>query len=205
MITVADVVADQTLNLQVVTGGDHLDREVTSAHVSELTSPGDWLRGGELLMTVGLLLPMTPADCQTYLAECARAGVSAIALGLGHGLPYQDCPEPLRIAAQRCEVPLLTVPDETPFIAITKWVFDVIARQEHHELQAAMEINKKLTAVATRSAPLPALLSAWSATSDTPCVVCDGAGQLIAATPGTPASVVERAVEAVGMARTAGD
>jgi len=58
MITVADVVADQTLNLQVVTGGDHLDREVTSAHVSELTSPGDWLRGGELLMTVGLLLPM---------------------------------------------------------------------------------------------------------------------------------------------------
>ena len=31
----------------------HLDREVTSAHVSELTSPGDWLRGGELLMTVG--------------------------------------------------------------------------------------------------------------------------------------------------------
>lgn len=67
-----------------------------------------------------------------------------------------------------------------------------------------MEINKKLTAVATRSAPLPALLSAWSATSDTPCVVCDGAGQLIAATPGTPASVVERAVEAVGMARTAG-
>ena len=103
------------------------------------------------------------------------------------------------------EVPLLTVPDETPFIAITKWVFDVIARQEHHELQAAMEINKKLTAVATRSAPLPALLSAWSAISDTPCVVCDGAGQLIAATPGTPASVVERAVEAVGMARTAGD
>jgi len=58
MITVADVVADQTLKLQVVTGGDHLDREVTSAHVSELTSPGDWLRGGELLMTVGLLLPM---------------------------------------------------------------------------------------------------------------------------------------------------
>ena len=99
---------------------------------------------------------------------------------------------------------MLTVPDETPFIAITKWVFDVIARQEHHELQAAMEINKKLTAVATRSAPLPALLSAWSAISDTPCVVCDGAGQLIAATPGTPASVVERAVEAVGMARTVG-
>ncbi len=204
MITVADVVADTTLNLQVVTGSDRLDRQVTSAHVSELTSPGDWLRGGELLMTVGLLLPMNLADCEDYLAECARAGVSAVALGLGHGLPYQDCPEPLRIAAQRCEVPLLTVPDETPFIAITKWVFDVIASQEHGELQAAMEINKKLTAVATRSAALPALLSAWSATSDTPCVVCDGAAKLIAATPGTSASVVERAVAAVGAVTTTG-
>jgi PucR family transcriptional regulator, purine catabolism regulatory protein len=204
MITVADVVADQTLKLQVVTGVDHLDREVTSAHVSELTSPGDWLRGGELLMTVGLLLPMNLDDCQAYLAECEQAGVSAIAIGLGHNLPYQDCPEPLRIAAQQCEVPLLTVPDETPFIAVTKWVFDVIARQERHELQAAMEINRTLTAVATRSAPLPALLSAWSAISDTPCVVCDGAARLIAATPSTPASVVEQAVAAVSAAREAG-
>jgi PucR family transcriptional regulator, purine catabolism regulatory protein len=204
MITVADVLADETLNLQVVTGGDHLDREVTSAHVSELTSPGDWLRGGELLMTVGLLLPMNFDDCQVYLAECARAGVSAVAIGLGHNLPYQECPEPLRTAAQQCEVPLLTVPDETPFIAVTKWVFDVIARQEHRELQAAMEINRTLTAVATRSAPLPALLSAWSAISDTPCVVCDGAGRLIAATPTTQASVVEQAVAAVSAARDAG-
>ncbi|RDH80219.1 PucR family transcriptional regulator [Mycolicibacterium moriokaense] len=204
MITVADVVADDTLNLQVVAGSERLDREVTSAHVSELTSPGDWLRGGELLMTVGLLLPMNPAGCEDYLAECARAGVAAVALGLGHGLPYQDCPEPLRIAAQRCELPLLTVPDETPFIAVTKWVFDVIASQEHSELQAAMEINKTLTAVATRSAALPALLSAWSATSDTPCVVCDGAAQLIAATPDTPASVVESAVAAAAAASTTG-
>ena len=67
-----------------------------------------------------------------------------------------------------------------------------------------MEINKKLTAVATRSAALPALLSAWSATSDTPCVVCDGAAKLIAATPGTSASVVERAVAAVGAERRRG-
>src|ERR1700712_5861460 len=98
MITVGDVVADETLNLQVVAGADGLGREVTSAHVSELTSPSDWLRGGELLMTVGLLLPMTRPECQAYLSECAAAGVAAVALGLGHGLPYQDCSVALREA-----------------------------------------------------------------------------------------------------------
>jgi purine catabolism regulator len=194
MITVADVVADPALNLTIVAGAGGAHRAVTSAHVSELTSPGDWLRGGELLMTVGLLLPMRLPECRAYVSECAEAGVAALALGLGHGLPYQACPEPLRIAAQERGVPLLTVPDETPFIAITTWVFTTIAEQESHHLQQAMEINRRLTAVATSSAPLAALLLAWSESSDTPCVVCDSAGRLLGATPATPAAVIERAV-----------
>jgi purine catabolism regulator len=159
MITVADVAAAPALNLSIASGVDLIDREVSSAHVSELTSPGDWLRGGELLMTVGLLLPMQVTECRAYMTECAQAGVAALALGLGHGLPYQSCPESLRVAAQESGVPLLTVPDETPFIAVTKWVFAAIAAEEREHLQRAMEINRRLTAVATSSAPLAALLS----------------------------------------------
>ncbi|MDT5391496.1 MAG: hypothetical protein QOE04_5137 [Mycobacterium sp.] len=193
MITIGDVVADRSLNLQVTASAGGLANQVTSAHVSELTSPGDWLRGGELLMTVGLLLPMKLPECRAYISECAAAGVAGIALGLGHGLPYQECPDALRTAAEELAVPLLMVPDETPFIAITKWVFATIAAEEREDLQTAMEINRRLTAVATSSAPLPALLSAWSESSGTPCVVCDGRGRLMAATPGTDVEVVERA------------
>jgi PucR family transcriptional regulator, purine catabolism regulatory protein len=193
MITIGDVVADRSLNLQITAGAGGLANQVTSAHVSELTSPGDWLRGGELLMTVGLLLPMKLPECRAYISECAAAGVAGIALGLGHGLPYQECPDALRTAAEELAVPLLMVPDETPFIAITKWVFATIAAEEREDLQTAMEINRRLTAVATSSAPLPALLSAWSESSGTPCVVCDGRGRLMAATPGTDVEVVERA------------
>lgn len=193
MITVGDVVADPALNLQLVAGFDGLTRRVTSAHVSELTSPGDWLRGGELLMTVGLLLPMTVPRCRAYLSECAAAGVAAVALGLGHGLPYQACPDALRKAAEDVGVPLLMVPDETPFIAVTAWIFETIAQQDRHDLQTAMEINRRLTAVATSAAPLPALLSAWSASSATPCVVCDSRGRLMAVTPGADPAFVEQA------------
>lgn len=193
MISVGDVLADRGLNLLLVAGTEGLDREVTSAHVSELTSPGDWLRGGELLMTVGLLLPMTPTGCRAYLAECATAGVAGVALGLGHGLPYQECPEVLRQAAHDVGVPLLTVPDETPFIAVTKWVFETIAGQERRDLQTAMEINRRLTAVATSAAPLAALLSAWSEASDTPCAVCDGGGRLMGVTAGADTGFLERA------------
>jgi purine catabolism regulator len=205
MITVGDVVADETLNLQVVAGADGLGREVTSAHVSELTSPSDWLRGGELLMTVGLLLPMTRPECQAYLSECAAAGVAAVALGLGHGLPYQDCPVALREAAEDVGVPLLMVPDETPFIAVTKWVFETIAGQERRDLQTAMEINRRLTGVATSAVPLQALLSAWSESSETPCVVCDSGGRLMAATAGADPELVERACRIPFHPRAASD
>lgn len=193
MITVRDVATAASLQLAVVAGAAGLDREVTSAHVSELVSPGDWLQGGELLMTVGLLLPMTDEDCRAYVSACAAAGVAALALGVGHGLPYRECPEPLRAAAERAGITMLVVPDQTPFIAVTKWVFETIARQERRDLQQAMENNRRLTAVATSSAPLPALLSAWATTSTTPCVVCDGAGGLVAASPGAAPDTVERA------------
>ncbi|MGY4709054.1 PucR family transcriptional regulator [Mycolicibacterium sp. CBM1] len=204
VLTVADVAAEPSLNLTVVAGAEHLANEVTSAHVSELTSPGDWLRGGELLMTVGLLLPMRAADCRAYVAECATAGVAALAIGLGHGLPYRQCPEPLARAAQDGGVVLLAVPDETPFIAVTKWVFESIARRESRELHAALEINRTLTAVATSSAPLTALLSAWSTASAAACVVCDAAGRLVEATPGTEPGEVSAAITAVDAARTSG-
>lgn len=203
MLTVADVASEPSLNLQVLVEGD-LTRAVTSAHVSELAAPADWLRGGELLMTVGLLLPMRRAECRAYLTECASAGVAAVALGLGHGLPYQRCPRPLIEAARECGVTLMTVPDETPFIAVTKWVFETIARQERQELQTALEINRSLTAVATSSAPLSALLSAWSQASITPCVVCDAGGRVIGQTPATDPAEVAAAVAAVDSARQSG-
>jgi PucR family transcriptional regulator, purine catabolism regulatory protein len=192
-MTVADVVDAPSLNLEVIAGRAQLGNTVTGANVSELTSPKAWLRGGELLMTVGLLLPMTVTDCRRYLAECRDAGVAAVALGLGPGLPYQECPQPLHEAAQDAGLPVLMVPGDVPFIAVTKWVFGALAERERRELESAMEINRRLTAVATTASPLSALLATWNEISDSPCVVCDNGGRLIGASPGAAPDVVDRA------------
>ena len=65
------------------------DREIEAAAVSELAHPGPWLQGGELLLTIGLLLPHTTDGCRSYLAELDAAGVRAVGLGLGAELPHQ--------------------------------------------------------------------------------------------------------------------
>ena len=193
MITVADAVEAPELGLRVVSGHELLEVPITLAHVSELVTPREWLRGGELLMTVGLLLDMDETSCIAYLEDCRAGGVAAVALGLGPRLPYQECPEPLRRAADTVGVPLLEVPAEVPFIAVTKWVFATMAEQERRDLDAAMSANRRLTQGATASTPLAALLDVWAEISDDDCVVTDGVGRVLARTPHTSDQVAHEA------------
>ena len=148
MLTVAELVAYPDLGLELVAGHSQADREIEAAAVSELASPGSWLQGGELLLTIGLLLPDTADGCRSYIAELDAAGVRAVGLGLGAVLPHQCAPERLIIAADEFGMPLLTVPDPVPFIAVTKAVFAYRARAERKELEWALQTQRALTAAA---------------------------------------------------------
>ena len=129
-------------------GRDGAGREIEAAAVSELANPGPWLQGGELLLTIGLLLPQTTDACFASLAELDAAGVQAVALGLGAELPHQQAPARLITAADEIGMPLLTVPDPVPFIAVTKAVFAYRARAERQELESALRTQRALTAAA---------------------------------------------------------
>jgi purine catabolism regulator len=148
LLTVADLVADPALRLAVVAGHDELGREIEAAAVSELAEPGPWLQGGELLLTIGLLLDESDTGCAAYVAGLQAAGVRALGLGLGADLRYQSAPACLVRAADEAGLPLLTVPDGVPFIAVTKAVFAWRAREERRQLEWALHTQRALTAVA---------------------------------------------------------
>ena len=114
MLTVAELTADLELGFELVAGHSGAGREIEAAAVSELAHPGPWLQGGELLLTIGLLLPQTSDGCRSYLAELDAAGVQAVGLGLGAELPHQAAPARLITAADEFGMPLLTVPDPVP-------------------------------------------------------------------------------------------
>ena len=57
MLTVAELVADPESRVGAGGRPRGADREIEAAAVSELAHPGPWLQGGELLLTIGLLLP----------------------------------------------------------------------------------------------------------------------------------------------------
>ncbi len=118
MLTVADIVETEALQLTLRAGLAGSDRPVRWVHISELPDPTPWLRGGELLLTTGPPLDSGPA---AYIERLAAAGLTGIGLGLGLG--YDEAPAEARAAADRLGFPLFTIPYEVPFIAITEAVF----------------------------------------------------------------------------------
>lgn len=181
MVTVAELVADPSLGLQVVTGTPAaMEREIDAAAVSELIHPGPWLQGGELLLTIGLLLPATVEGYRSYLRELDAAGVRALGLGLGAELPHQQAPERLAAAAEEVAMPLLAVPDGVPFIAVTKAVFAHRARAERREVQWALDTQRSLTKAAVTPGGLLAILAAHREATGRRGVVVDLLGRVLA-------------------------
>lgn len=180
MPTVAELVADPDLGLALVAGGADADNEIEAAAVSELAHPGPWLQGGELLLTIGLLLPDDVDGCRSYLAELKDAGVRAVGLGLGGDLPHQAAPERLVVAADQVGIPLVTVPDPVPFIAVTKAVFAQRARAERRELEWALQTQRALTAAAVTPGGLLGILAAHREATGRTGVVIDLLGRILA-------------------------
>jgi purine catabolism regulator len=180
MLTVAELIGHPELGLELVAGQVGAEREIEAAAVSELANPGQWLQGGELLLTIGLLLPQTTDGCRTYLAELAAAGVQAVGLGLGAELPHQRAPVRLITAADEIGMPLLTVPDPVPFIAVTKAVFAYRARAERQELEWALQTQRALTAAAVTPGGLLGILAAHRDATGRSGVVIDLLGRMLA-------------------------
>src|SRR5207247_312367 len=73
-LTVGDLLKSSNLPLALVAGGEGLDNGIRWVHVSELQDPTPFLKGGELLLTVGIGVGKTPAQQRAYLKRLQQAG-----------------------------------------------------------------------------------------------------------------------------------
>src|SRR5689334_25071735 len=111
MLTVADILAQDGLDLTLRAGAGGCSHPVRWVHTSELDDPTPWLRGGELLLTTGQPLQR---DAAGYVRRLAEHGLPALGLGLGFG--FDEAPAAALEEAERHSFPLFTIPYEVPFI-----------------------------------------------------------------------------------------
>jgi len=204
MLTVEGLVADPALQLEVCAGRSGLDRPIGAAAVSELLTPWLWLQGGELLLTIGLLLPVTPEGCAEYVNGLDAAGVPALGIGLGSDLRFQEVPAELIAAAEAVGLPLLAVPEPIPFIAVTKAVFAFHAREERRQLEWALRTQRALTAAAAAPGGSAAILAAHAEATGRTGLVVDLLGRLLAESGSGGAALAEEFVPLVDAVRGQG-
>ncbi|ACL40765.1 transcriptional regulator, PucR family [Pseudarthrobacter chlorophenolicus A6] len=107
-------------------------QDINWVAVTELEDPQRFLNGGELILTTGLRLKSAPEQ-RRFVRQVQRAG--AVGIGFGVGLSHDAVPPALLAEANRWGLPVVEVPYETPFIAITKLVADAQSADHYSKLE----------------------------------------------------------------------
>lgn len=149
-VPLAGLLALEELGLRLIAGP--ADAELLWVHTSEMADPYPYLLGGELLLSAGVLL----TDPDTYVARLVEAGAAALGFGVR---PVHDTVPPALVAAcDRYGLPLVEVPPGTPFTAIARAVWGLMAAARHRELRRVTRAQQALAAAAARPDPIPAVL-----------------------------------------------
>ncbi|MDX3230187.1 PucR family transcriptional regulator [Streptomyces sp. ME19-01-6] len=152
-LTVADVLAFPVLvagRPQVVTGAAHLDRPVRWLHITELTDPASFLKGGELVLTTGMPLPEDPASVRRYVDELADIGAAALVIELVRR--YHRPPDALVHACRTRGLPLVTLAKDVNFLEVTQVVHARILGNQADAMRRTQRIHEAFTALTLRGA-----------------------------------------------------
>jgi purine catabolism regulator len=154
--TLRDLCRSLGEDLAPAAAGEVPATEVTAVHVSELADPTTFLDGGELLLTLGLGFQPSALWFSTYVRRLVSRGVAALGLGLGPA--HAEVPAALAEAAGRAGLPLLVVPPPTPFLAISRRYWSMIAASGQRELTEMLSAHRSLVAASLGTDPVPSVL-----------------------------------------------
>ncbi len=191
-LTLAALLAVPEFRLTCIAGANHLDREVRWVHTTELLDPAQYLRGGELVCTVGTSLD-DAAACGRFVDAVAGAGGTGICFGLGD--VHEDVPPGLVAACRRSGLPLLVAPLGVPFMALSEHLVQSRVRAESDAGERGARLLVDLLARVRMQAPSGELLELAAARLGGRLVLSEGDRVLEASgragdADGTPATVV---------------
>src|SRR5829696_1250141 len=177
MLSVRDIATLPGLDLRVAAGAEGLSREVSWLHVSELDDPTQWLEGGELLLTTGLGVGEGDTQQRAYVRRLAEHGLAG--LGFGVGFNFAEVPGVLAEEADALGFPVLEVPYEVPFVAITKNAVSHIASERLEQLTQAIAVHERLADAVLKGRGLNDLLGIVCGHLDCSLQLVDEGGRVV--------------------------
>jgi PucR family transcriptional regulator, purine catabolism regulatory protein len=193
MLTVRDIAAMPGLGLDVVAGSDGLDNAVSWLHVSELEDPTEFLEGGEFLLTTGLGVGELASTQRSYVGRLAEHRLAGLGFGLGFG--FAETPAALVEEADGLGFPVVSVPYEVPFVAITKAAVSYLANEQLAQLERALAVHERLADAVLEGRGVEALLAIVCNHLNCSLALVDDDGRLVGERHAQRRVAFDRAVE----------
>ncbi|WP_017568837.1 PucR family transcriptional regulator [Nocardiopsis halotolerans] len=173
---ISELLAVKRLHLRFLTGSEHAHRALRWAYTTDLLEPARYLRGGEFVLT-GMMWRTRPEDSETFVASVAGAG--AVAVGAGTALG--EVPPDLLEACRAHDLPLVEVPPETSFGAVTEEVMRSLTQHRFTTIAETRDRHRRLMADVAAGADFPRAFAEAAAQAGREAWVISSTGRHIAA------------------------
>jgi hypothetical protein len=171
------------LGLRLLTDGAGADRAIQHVYTTDLPDPSRYLTPGALVLT-GLIWCRGPGDADRFVSALGRAGVAA----LGAGEALGTVPAEVVQACARHGIPLLAVPPETSFAAVTDEVGMRLSGDRATAMTRVLGRRRLLLSAVAEGAGLDAMFRLMSRELGAECWLLTGLGRVVGGTgPSLPA------------------
>lgn len=119
--------------LELLCGNQGLDRRMTWVYISEDISTGDFLRGGELIITTGVSKEKSPDWLRDFIAELIRRNTCGLILNVGKYLTAEDVTPEIRQMCEEAGYPLFSMPWHIHIYDITRNYYNRIFIETQNE------------------------------------------------------------------------
>jgi hypothetical protein len=176
-VRVRDLFDVPDLGLRLLTDVAGMDRAIRHVYTTDLPDPSRYLTPGTLVLT-GLMWCRAPGDADRFAAALDRAGVAA----LGAGEALGQVPAEVIRACARHGIPLLAVPAETSFAAVTEEVGRRLSGDRATAMTRVLGRRRLLLSAVAEGAGLDAMFQLMSRELGAECWLLTGLGRVVGGT-----------------------
>lgn len=162
----------------VVAGAGGLDRVIETITVLEAPDSSEWIRGRELVLTIGCMYRDNPQALAVLVEELVKR--DAAALGIKFGRYIESLPQVAKDTADRLDFPVLAIPYDCSWIDILSPLYNYLLDEETKRRFHAQQANAHFISILLKNEGLPALLTSLTQMIRCPVAVFDMNKNLLA-------------------------
>lgn len=172
---ISELVAVPRLHLRFLSGAEHAHRSISWAYTTDLLEPKRYLSGGELVLT-GMMWRRSPEDSAKFADSLIEAGAVCLAVGTALG----EVPPDLIEACRQRDLPLIEVPSQTSFGAVTEEVLRLLSRYRFTTIAETRDRHRRLMAEVAAGGDFPDVFAGIGEDAGLHAWIVSSTGRLVA-------------------------